>query len=709
VRAEARRLQALLEAEREDGGTLGLEEPAQRLEAIEDEIANALDALSQANEQDMPQAVLEADALLLKVDPAVRALDAEIIQAVSSRSRAEDLLERLDSSLRLLEERIAGLNARGAREAAPGHELAALRGEANRVVQKASHRTVSAYYEIHTDVAALDARIAALGERLDALDEVMEHSREAIQGDVKALADVQHSLGELVQDEPALEPDTTAVLIERATNSYMEAEQQHALGTTEGYQAALSLSHAAMQQLEEARAAIAALPERMAALRDLAGTASPAVLDAWRARGARVREQLQMYARHWNTESAGIAGEALATLDRAEVTIRRLAPGVRMAKRVRESELEHAIELLTQARDAVTVSGERIEALEAELARVEGLREEFLIALDDLHKRAFPEIEREGKHMLPELRQRLNALADALKEQRGRAGDPAQTDYDEAVKAWLPSFQQQLEELRAEHARSQAYHVGLLRDAIRRIDKQWTRLSRLDPFDPPLPEEDVQRLGADLEAWRDTAERQADNPVALREILARHAPSLEQRIALAIEQVTSGRRDLEALDRQYRRAAQNAHALRMSIRDLRAESAFPDLTWDTDEADRVWDQALESERGSQTARTLLQACDQMQRGVNAALQAEQLYTRVEHQMQSAMRRLGDELRSLQAAINKGRRQVDELRERGQEDDADAIERACEAAERGIELAYESVTFEEALRRLRDARDALGRA
>jgi hypothetical protein len=601
------------------------------------------------------------------------------------------------------------LSARGAREAAPGHELAALRAEANRVVQKAGHRTVSAYHEIHADAAALDARSAALGERLDALDEVMERSREAIQGDVQALADVQRSLSELTREEPALEPDTSAALIERATQSYIEAEEQRALGTTEGYQASLSLSHAAMQQLNEARAAIAALPERLAALRNPAGTVSPAVLDAWRARAARVREQLQVYTRHWNTDLAGSAGEATAMLDRAEATLRRLAPGVRQAKRVRESELEHAIDLLTQARDSLSASGERVEALEAELARIEGLREQLLTALDDLQKRAFPRAQREGKHMLPELRQRLNVLADALKEQRDRVADAAQTDHDEAVTAWLPSFQQQLEELRAEHARSQTHHAGLLRDAIRRIDKQWTRLSRLDPFDPPLPEEDVERLGADLEAWRDTAERQADNPVALREILGRHAPPLEQRIDLAIEQVISGRRDLEALDRQYRRAAQNAHALRMRIRDLRAESAFPSLAWDTDEADRVWDQALESERNSQATRTLLQACDQMQRAVNAALQAEQLYARVEHQMQSAMRRLGDELRALQAGIDKARRQADDLRERGEEDEAAEVERACEAAERGIELAYESGTFEEALRRLRDARGALGRA
>ena len=163
-------------------------------------------------------------------------------------------------------------------------------------------------------------------------------------------------------------------------------------------------------------------------------------------------------------------------------------------------------------------------------------------------------------------------------------------------------------------------------------------------------------MAADLDAWRDTAERQADNPVALREILGRHAPALEQRIDLAIEQITAGRRDLEALDRHYRKAAQNAHALRMRIRDLRAENAFASLTWDTEEADRVWDEAMEAERDCQTARTLLQACDHLQRAVNAALQAEQLYSRVEHQMQSALRRLDDELRGLHAGIDRARKQ-----------------------------------------------------
>jgi len=310
--------------------------------------------------------------------------------------------------------------------------------------------------------------------------------------------------------------------------------------------------------------------------------------------------------------------------------------------------------------------------------------------------------------MLPELKQRLNGLAADLKERAAGASDPGQTDYDEAVGVWLPSFRQQVDELLAEHERSQAHYAGLLRDAIRRIDREWGRLSRLNPFDPPLPEEDVERLAADLDAWRDTAERQANNPVALREILARHVPALEQRIALAIDQISAGRRDLEGLDRQYRKAAQNAHNLRMTIRDQRADSAFPELSWETEEADRVWEQALEAERNAQTSRTLLQACDHLQRGVNAALQAEQLYARVEHQMQSALRRLNEELRALSSGLDKARRQADDLRARGEEDEAAELERALDGVERGIALAHESGAFEEALRRLRDARTTLER-
>ena len=292
VRAEARRLQVLLEAEREDAGTLGLDDLGRRLEEIEGDIARLLDALSQASDAEMPHVTLEADALLERVSPEVRALDEQVIQAVSSRNRAEDLIARLDSSLNLLEERLAALRARGAREAGPVHELAGLRAEASRVAQKAGHRTVSAYHEIHADVATLDARIAALSERLDALDEVMERSREAIQGDVQALAEAQRALSVLARDEAALEPEGTAALIERAARRFAEAEQQHALGTMEGYQESLALSHAATQLLEEARAAIAALPERLATLRDLAGVASPAVLTELRARAESGREHV---------------------------------------------------------------------------------------------------------------------------------------------------------------------------------------------------------------------------------------------------------------------------------------------------------------------------------------------------------------------------------------------------------------------------------
>lgn len=708
VRAEVRRLQAVLEAEKEEGGTLGLEELAQRLDAIEADTAQTLDALAQAGAADMPQIALQADALLQSASPEVHTLDEQITQAVSSRSRAESLIARLDSTLNLLEERLAGLHARGAREEAPALELAALRAEARRVTAKAGRRTVSAYHEIHTDVAALDARIAAFSEHLDALDEVMEQSRAAIQGDVQALAETQRLLAELGRNEPGVDPEDTAALIERASQGFAEAEQQQALGTMEGYQASLALSHKATQQLDQARAAIAALPAHLSTLRELGEAASPTALADWRARAARAREQLEIYARHWTTELAGDAAEASALLDQAEALLGRLSPGVRQVRRVRESEIAHATDVMTQARDALHAASDRVEALEAELARIEAMRQQLLAEMDDLQRHDFPTLVQEGKHMLPELRQRLNALTDSLKDQSAIIADPAQTDHDEALNVWLPSFRQQIEELHAEHQRSQADYAGLLRDTIRRIDKQWSKLSRLDPFDPPLPGEDVTRLAADLDAWRDTAERQADNPVALREILGRHAPALEQRIDLAIEQITAGRRDLEALDRHYRKAAQNAHALRMRIRDLRAENAFANLTWDTEEADRVWDEAMEAERDCQTARTLLQACDHLQRAVNAALQAEQLYSRVEHQMQSALRRLDDELRGLHAGIDRARKQADALRERGEDEEAVDIERACEGAERGIELAYESGTFEEALRRLRDARSALGR-
>jgi hypothetical protein len=107
------------------------------------------------------------------------------------------------------------------------------------------------------------------------------------------------------------------------------------------------------------------------------------------------------------------------------------------------------------------------------------------------------------------------------------------------------------------------------------------------------------------------------------------------------------------------------------------------------------------------AHTFVQALDELNKGVDAAERAEQLYSRVQRQMVSALRHLGDALRVLNRGVDRRQRQVAQLRERGDTEAAARLEAECVRAEQTADLAQGASSFEDALRYLRDASNALG--
>lgn len=707
TRAEVTRLSAVLEAE-EDAGTAGLEEMSQRLDATKAEIEQALDALAQANPTEVPLVVFEIDQFLELAGPSVEEMDRQLSQVVAERNRAQNLVTRVESSLRLAEERWEGLKSRGATEPSLVGELPELWTSMATSTSLAKERTLEAYHRVLDEATSLRGRIESYMDRLDALDQVMELSREAVAGDAQVLSQTQTAYDELVREDPLLDPDQTLALIQKATQAYAEAERQRALGSLEGYHAALGASETARRLLAEAHGALASLPEAASEVRELLDALSADALGDWRSRADRLREELQVYPRHWDRGLAGDVGEAISNLDQVEVDLERISPNVRYQRRFRQSELSEAIELLSHGRHSMAKAKELVVGLEGELQRIEELRRDLALAVDELALETMPEMRELSRRMLPELRQRFESLEGRFLRQSAVVRDPARVNYDEAVGEWLPSVRQELGELRSDHENSLRRYSSALGEAVRRIDRAWARLARLSPRDPPTPEEDIDRLAADLDAWRAEAERSSGDPLALREVAGRRVAALEQRIETARGQIGEGRNRLEALNREYGKHAQAMQSLRDAIGQIQSESEWGHIDWNTDDAERAWEEATRFDRASRTAETLTSAGDQLQRAVNAAQKAGQLYARTEHQVNSALSRLDEELYRVVSALERGERRAGQLAERGLPEEAREVEELCGRAERVVEMAKAATTFEDALMHLREAREALAR-
>ena len=705
ARAEIHRLSAILEVE-EEAGTAGLEGVARRLQEKEGAVEQALDALTGATAEQRPAVILEIDEVLRSVMPVLSEIDQFLNQAVEERSRAQSLITRAESSLRLAEERWEGLKLRGATEPGLSRGLVELRTGLGQSMGVAKQRTVNAYQQVNTRVAAIDGQIAALLDKLDALDEAIVRSKAAVEGDVVALAQAQATCDDLVRQDPLLEPDQSLTLIEKASQAYMEAERQRGVGTFQGYEAGVVQAEAAMKYLADAQEASALLPERVRQVRDDLSALVSEATGEWRSRAERVREQLRIYVRHWDAGLAGDVAEAISSLDQVEVDLERVPPNVRYQRRFRQSELAEATEILSHAHQEMGKAKKLVTSLEAEQQRIEGLRADLGSAVEKLKRESVPEMEQLRDKMLPELQQRSAAFSEAFQKQMATLNDPSQTDYDESSAQWLPSVWQQLDELKTEHEQSVQEYSQALKEATQRLERQWARLNKLNPQEPPSSEEKIDRLAKDLDDWHADAQRQKDNPLFLRDIVGRRATALEQRIEVARQQIVEGRRLLGSLERECSRRSQAVQRLRESLNAMQRESHWPQLAWESEEAERVWEKAGEWERKSRAATDLVSASDQLQQAVNAAQQAEQLFARVEHQVDGALRRLNEELRAVTVVLGRAKRRADELRQTGPSEELTALEAQCAAAERAVQMAEAATTFEDALRHLRAARDAL---
>jgi hypothetical protein len=707
ARAEIRRLTTVIEDEQELG-TQNLEPHAQRLQATSGHIERGLDRLAEATPAEVPAVVDAIDAQMETLLPHIAEVDQLLSNLAARRHQAENAVQRVRSALALLQERWAALQERGAREPSLGQSLSEMATRVGEIEALYILRTPEAYGEIASRVADLDGQMDHASEQIGSLDTLLQRSRAAIEGDVRALAEAHALCDQLVKQDPLIEPDQSLVLLERASQAYMQAEGQHGSGTRTGFVAALELSEQGQRYLEQTLKTLEPLSATVQRVRVLLESLASESRGDWRTRAIRVREALQMYPKHWDAGPAGDVAAALSSLEEVELDLERLPPNVRFRRKYRQSETREALDILEHARQTMEHAKELIIGLEQAYQHITAQREVLVEALDALAHETLPQMDALSEHMLPELTERYVTLREAVAHQMETYADPAQVDYDAAVEDWLPAVLRQLDELRVAHDSDNRHYVGLLKETQLQIDRAWARLVRLNPKQVPGPSEDVESLATAVEDWQRAVTKAQAAPQELRELLGRQAAVLMQRIEGATQEISEGRRELENLERQARRRIQAVRDLRAQVHELRRASQWSKLQWNIDDVEKAWEQVLTLEKQSRNATVIGQVTDQLQRALNGAQQVEQSYASIEHQLRSALRRLDEEHRALSSSLERGQARAVQLQEQGLDEDAAAVAAACASAQRFGEMAQQSILFEDALRYLREARHALGR-
>jgi archaellum component FlaC len=653
-RAELERLSALLEAEAEFG-TAELEGPTARLREIRGAVDAALEALEQTHETALPEAAAEIDARLDQIDNDLADLDRAIGEVALVRGAAQGALVRLAERLQAAAERWHEMSAAGLTEPTIPQALTYLEGERGRLDRLVRQRTADAYRPAAAAAGTLDEQMGALDAELDALSDLEGRLRQAVEGDVQALADALARCDELVAGRPAIEPDQSRERIAEASERYRQAEAGRQQGTRADLEAGLELAAQARATLESAVADLDPLAETAAAAMQLLAALSPDALAEWADRLSVARTALQKYGRHWDADLSARATAAASSLEQAGNVLAALPADIRQGHVWRQSELPAILAAATTARDALVAAAEDVETLESERERLDGLAEALSTSLERLQSQLLPALRQRQATMLPELQQHMQRIEAGLATQLEVLADPAQVDYDEAVERWLPSLSRQLAEIDEAHAEDIRAYRRLMRDTVADIDRRWARLVRLSPYERPGPEEDVEALAGDLDLWRSDVDAHPDDPLTLRDLLGQRATALQIRIEAAQTQIVEGRRNLGALDRQYTRSADAARATRGRVREAQHASGWSNIAWDTEAADQAWDRALSHERESQAALTLTAAAHEMQQALAAARDAEGIYDRIEGQLRTALRRLSDEQRAVEAHIERLRR------------------------------------------------------
>lgn len=706
VRAEAQRLRAMWQTQ-VDEGALGLDSIGQGVASLDRSLGEGLDAMRQAEPEKLAAAALQCEGRLAKAVELARALERDLQRAIEVRRRALEGVERMDAGVRALQERWRGLEARGAREPAVAQRVRDLALVASELAGIAKSATTQAYEETLAGLDDYQALERSLSDQFEALEGLMRSSQEALVSSAATAAEAQRACDALREDG-GLELDLCDALLVQTNEIRSQAKGQLALGTWYGYQTSLSLAEQARQKAKETADLSEATSMELAQVRTDRPLATPQVRDSLRERAHSADTALRYYARHWDDARQAEFERIYTMLTQADAAWELLPAALQRGEMPRQSELRAAAEALKQTTAATRRAHQLVEAQEGTLTRLNSQRRMLDEGLTEVDRDLLPTLEGVRDAMLPELLERYEAWSARYLARLPELKNAAQVNYDEVADRWLPETLAQARNILATHGEDVARYRRLAQEARKRIEREWQRLQKLDPMQRPLPEENLEQLTSDHEAWQAEIAAEIESPAALSELAGRRLAALERRIEAARRQITEGRQTLASLDRQYGQQLQSMQKSRAVMRALVQDSQWRQIEWDLADGEEQVERAAIYQEASREAESLDEAINQMRRAVNTAQEAQQIYHGVEQQLTSAQDRLNREFRAANADLDRAQRRAGQLRSQGQSDALRALEARCAAATSLIGMAQNAATFENALRHLREAQEELAR-
>lgn len=707
LRAEVGRLQAQWQAE-VDAGMQGLDALGSGLALVDESLGDAFQAMGEAPADEVAAKALEAAERLDQAIETTRALESELTLAIETRLRALESLERAEAGLRLIEERWADMQTRGANDPAMAQEIQGLAVVRDELASMAEQATPEAYAELLARINSYQTRERFLGEQLDALDGLMQRTQEALAGDVGALAAALEAC-EAARASDRLELDICDAQIAQAQEIYAQAEEQQSLGTWHGYQTALSLAEQARQTVAEATSLAEKTGQDLAEIEAERQQVTPEIRAALCDRADKAGVSLQYYVHHWNDERQSEWKRANALLEQADRAWQSLPAALLEEATLKQSDLPELSETLRRIKGAVRRAHQLVEQLEGYHARVSSQRRTLEEGLGELEGELNAELGAAQDSMLPEVREQYDAWRKSYKARQAALRDPGQINYDEVADQWLPKTLAEGREILGAYREDVSRYRRLSQETLRRVDKEWQRLNKLDPMKHPRPqEEDLERLITDYAAWQDAIETHEENPALLSDLVSRHATKLEKRIDAVRREILEGRQTLASLDRQYEQQLQAMQKSRNTIRTMLQDSQWREIEWDLADGESLVERSVTYQESSRQADLLDDAANQMRRAVRLVEEAVQIYQGMEQQLRSAQDKLNREFRAASADLDRAQRRAGELRQQGASEALRGLEERCASAMGLISLAQSAATFDDALRHLREAQEDLAR-
>jgi len=700
LRAEIRRLSVLTE-EMQSEGIQGLEETSGKLEALQDKAEKALDKL--ANSNLTPELSQGLDATLTELRQDLVQIDQVVSEASEARQKARGTARRVQSSYTLATERWATLKERGASDDDIDRQLSELKPQIDELAQT-GEVTLSVLRTQTAEAIGLDSRIDSLMTQLDGYGHLMRASQTTIDNLVPEI-EALDALRVSAQAQDGLVPTKTTETIQQARELYKQAVELRLQGTRDTLEEALKLGNQSQQLIDEANRNLQADVARVKRAHQALELLSEENYTASRERLEDLAGDLQNYPQYWS-EIAGEAREAMQKLDTARKLVGNIPDEEQMGLRFTQEELDEALTSLEQAVTSKNEGDTIIAQLAETTATIKKQEHELSTALVKLDQDTVPALKQAADNMLPELRQRFDLFVANYESEAQSYRDTGQIHFEKALTEWLPNVKEQANTLLREHQDSVKRYRQAQRDAIRRIDRLWSKLQKLEPGKTPDPEEDLGQLEMDLSIWRTAVDSNEASPRELRELVSIQAEALCRRLERAIEQIEQDRKTLDALSREYLGLQSAIEAHQNTISSLSAESPWHLQEADDSLARDTWADAQALESQSAGASTLTEAREYLQRANSAARRAEQSFATVVQHLQGALRRLNTERQALEKMMAHARRQEATARTEQRLDEAARISALINSAQRSIDTALGTPFSEDALRHLRSGRQAL---